>query len=106
MIKVVVTVPESHANVLRKAIGNAGGGEIGNYSYCSFSVKGVGRFRPDSGASPFLGKEGELESVFEERIEFNCSKKNLKQVIQAIRKVHPYEEPVIDIYRLISESSL
>ena len=98
--KVTVTVPSSHAGAVREAMGNAGAGRIGNYSHCSFTVKGIGRFRPEKGADPFIGKEGVLEEVEEEFIEVNCSKENLEAVVRAIRKAHPYEEPVIDIYPL------
>jgi hypothetical protein len=58
LVKVVVTVPELDADNLRKAIGDADGGKIGNYSHCSFSVKGVGRFLPVDGASPAIGQVG------------------------------------------------
>ena len=36
-VKIAVNVPESHADALREAIGKAGAGKIGNYSFCSFS---------------------------------------------------------------------
>lgn len=48
-VKIIVTVPETHADILREAISNAGGGKIGNYSNCSFSSKGIGRFKPEVG---------------------------------------------------------
>lgn len=53
--KVVVTVPENEADKLREAIGSAGGGKVGNYTHCSFSVKGTGRFLPVDGAKPAVG---------------------------------------------------
>lgn len=98
--KVVVTVPEGDANALREVIGNAGGGEIGNYTHCSFSVKGTGRFLPVDGASPAIGEVGKLEEVAEERIEVTCDEENLKAVVEAIRQHHSYEEPAIDLYKL------
>ena len=98
--KIVVTVPEDEADKLREAIGNAGGGKIGNYSHCSFSVKGIGRFLPMNGASPSIGHVGEPEAVIEERIEINCDGSTLQAVLTAIRQAHSYEEPVIDIYKL------
>ncbi|MGH7234463.1 MAG: hypothetical protein ACREF7_03410 [Candidatus Saccharimonadales bacterium] len=101
LVKVVVTVPEANANTLREAIGNADGGRIGNYTHCSFSVKGVGRFKPEDGAHPAIGEVGRLEEVAEERIEITCEEDKLGNVISAIRKAHPYEEPVIDIYPLL-----
>ena len=101
LLKVVVTVPESDADKLRGAIGNAGGGKIGNYTHCSFSVKGTGRFKPEDGAHPAIGKVGKLEQVAEERIEVTCEEDKLDNVIAAIHKVHPYEEPTIDVYPML-----
>lgn len=99
-LKIVVTVPETHADIVREAIGNAGGGKIGNYSHCSFSSKGIGRFKPEVGANPHVGSVGKPEDVSEERIEVTCDRKDLDSVIKAIKAVHPYEEVALDVYPL------
>ncbi len=99
-VKVVVFVPETHADILRKAIGDVGAGKIGNYSHCSFSVKGKGRFLPLGGAKPAIGIVGTSEEVDEERIEFVCDKENVEKVIVAMKNVHPYEEMAFDVYPL------
>ena len=97
-VTIVITAPETHADAVREAMGRAGAGKVGDYSYCSYSVKGIGRFMPNKGATPYLGKEGVLEEVVEERIETVCSRAVLEHVLEAIKKAHPYEETVIDIY--------
>ena len=97
-LKIVTYVPLTHADKVREAIGKAGGGKLGNYSFASFSSKGTGRFLPNAGAKPAIGKIGKLEEVEEERIEFVCDTKLKSTVIRAIKKAHPYEEPVIDIW--------
>ena len=99
-VKLVVFVPETHAEVVRQAMGKTGAGVIGNYSFCSFSVKGIGKFKPMKGAKPAIGTVGELESVREQRIEITCERNKLDKAIRAIKKVHPYEEIVIDVYPL------
>ncbi|PWB38339.1 MAG: hypothetical protein C3F02_04500 [Parcubacteria group bacterium] len=99
-VKIVVFVPESHTDIVREAIGKAGAGKIGNYTHCSFSSKGIGRFEPEHGAHPAIGEVGRLESVYEERIEFVCDRNLIKDVLTAIKKVHPYEEVALDIYPL------
>lgn len=101
-VKIVVFVPETHTDVVREAIGKAGGGNLGKYSFCSFSTRGTGRFRPDEGANPHIGSVGKFEEVVEERIETVCSRENLDAVIQAIKEVHPYEEVALDVYELIN----
>ncbi len=99
-VKIVVFVPETHTEIVREAMGKAGAGKIGNYSFCSFSSKGIGRFRPEQGASPHIGEVGEFEEVVEERIETICSREKLEDVIKAIKEVHPYEEVAFDIFPL------
>lgn len=105
-VKIVVFVPRSHADAVRQAMGEAGAGKIGSYSHCSYSVEGTGRYIPLAGANPTIGGVGEYEAVEEERIEAVCERKQAKEVLRAIRKVHPYEEVAIDIYPLIDEDAL
>lgn len=101
LVKVVVGVPEDHADKMRQVIGDANGGVMGNYTHCSFSIKGTGRFIPRKGANPAIGSIDTLEEVIEERIEFTCVKGVLETVIATIRDNHPYEEPSIDAYPLL-----
>ncbi len=98
--KLITFVPEAQADTVRKAMGDAGAGIIGNYSHCSFSSKGTGRFLPEYGANPVIGKVGTLEEVVEERIEVTCEQNKLQGIIQAMKAVHPYEEVAYDVYRL------
>lgn len=97
-VTIAITVPESHAAAVRDAMGKAGAGKVGTYDFCSFSVKGIGRFRPLKGSMPHVGKEMVIEEVVEERIEIVCERAILSQVAEAIKKAHPYEETVIDIF--------
>lgn len=99
-VKIVVFVPESHADIIRDAMTSAGAGRIGNYTSCSFSSRGIGRFKPEDGANPAIGQVGTLESVEEERIELLCSRDCLNNVIMEMKRVHPYEEVAYDIYLL------
>ncbi|MFL5297194.1 MAG: hypothetical protein ACJ798_12505 [Phenylobacterium sp.] len=96
--KLVVYVPETHADAVREAMGGAGAGRIGNYTHCTFTVRGTGRFRPEAGAKPAVGEVGGLEAVAEERIETVCEADVLRPVLDAIRQAHPYEEPATDVY--------
>jgi hypothetical protein len=99
-VKIVVFVPLSHTDIVREAAGKAGAGKIGNYTFCSFSSRGLGRFKPEDGANPAIGEVGKLEAVEEERIEIVCERSLVKTVVEAINKVHPYEEVALDIYPL------
>lgn len=96
--KIVVYVPETHGEMLRQALGEAGAGVIGKYSHCTFTLTGKSRFKPEPGSNPAEGKVGKLEEVVEERIETVCEGEKLNAVLAAIREVHPYEEPATDVY--------
>lgn len=100
LYKVVVFVPVEAADAVRKAIGETGGGKVGAYSHASFSSRGIGRFKPLESAKPAIGEIGKLEEVEEERIEFMCKAHCLDEVIVAIRNAHPYEEPVIEAWKV------
>ncbi|HEY4504448.1 MAG TPA: hypothetical protein VJI73_01615 [Candidatus Paceibacterota bacterium] len=100
-VKVVVFVPETHSDAVRKAVGDADAGKLGNYSHCSFSSKGQGRFLPLDGAAPSTGEVGTAELVDEERIEFACDKAILAEVVITMKRAHPYEEVAYDIYQLL-----
>jgi dinuclear metal center YbgI/SA1388 family protein len=98
--KVVVYVPRDGADRLREAMAGAGAGGIGHYTECSFNLDGTGTFRPVGGARPSIGKHGQLERVAETRVEMICPVSHTAGVLAAIRQVHPYEEPAIDVFDL------
>lgn len=102
LVKIVVFVPEEHADTVRQALGEAGAGKIGEYSFCSYSIKGVGRFVPGDKANPHIGSANKMQAVDEERIEVACEKEQAPKILAVIKQVHPYEEVVIDIYSMLS----
>lgn len=91
-VKLVVFVPLSHADAVRQALGEAGAGKIGDYDFCSFSSRGVGRFRGSKKANPAIGELEKYEAVEEERIEVTVPREILKDVIEKVKITHPYEE--------------
>jgi len=105
-VKITTTVPLENADALREALGKAGAGILGDYSFCSFTVIGTGRFKPSEAANPHIGEANKLETVEEEQISVNCDRAAAKQVVAALRAAHPYEEPLIDIVPLIDEEDL
>ncbi|MEK7158014.1 MAG: hypothetical protein AAB733_00360 [Patescibacteria group bacterium] len=99
-VKLVIFVPLSHADAVRTALDETGAGKIGNYDFCSFSSRGIGRFRGNQDAHPTVGTAGTMEAVEEERIEVLVPRAILRDVIKKVRAVHPYEEVAFDIYPL------
>ena len=103
-VKIFVTVPKENVEEVRNAVCNAGAGIIGEYSFCTSSTKSTGTFKPSDNANPYIGENNKLEFVNEEKLEFVCDVDKVKTVVTELRKVHPYEEPAIDIVPLIDEN--
>lgn len=104
--KITVFVPKENADDLRKVLGESGAGTLGEYSFCSFSINGTGRFKPSDNANPHIGEPGVIEAVEEERIEVVCDSSNAKQIVERMKSAHPYEEVAFDIVGLVDETDL
>lgn len=102
MFKLCVYIPESHLETVKQALFAAGAGRIGDYDSCSWQVLGTGQFRPLDGSQPFIGQQGRVEQVPEYRVETVCADEVVDDVLAAMRRVHPYEEPAFDLWRLDS----
>lgn len=103
LYKVVVFIPTEKIKQIRLAMASAGAGQIGDYSCCSFSVKGEGTFLAGTTSSPYIGSKGVFEKFREERLEMIVGDINLGNVITAMKKHHPYDEVAYDVYPLANE---
>ncbi len=103
--KLVVFVPVKVVAKVSNAVFAAGAGIIGNYSHCGFTAEGKGNFLPLEGARPTIGKKGKVEKVPEIRFETVVPAEKLGEVIAAMKKVHPYERPAFDCYKLYDSQS-
>ena len=102
-MKLAVFTPKESTELVRTALAIAGAGQIGDYTDCSFTSEGEGRFKPSDLADPFIGQANELAIVKEDKVEviFPASLKN--KVLKALLTNHPYEEPAYDILLLESK---
>lgn len=101
--KLEIFIPETHFLLLQKALQEVDAGHLGNYDSCLSCSEVVGFWRPLNGAKPYLGKENEISQEKELKVEVCVSIKNLEKTLKAIRVVHPYEEPVINVIPLLNE---
>jgi dinuclear metal center YbgI/SA1388 family protein len=101
--KLVTYVPVDHFEAVRDSLYMVGCGHIGNYDCCGFSVAGIGNFRGLQGASPFLGKVGEMEEAEEIRLETVLVAGMEEVVISTLKEAHPYEEVAYDLYPVEQE---
>lgn len=105
-VKISIHVPVKNGDEVRATLHSSGAGVMGNYTHCSFSYKGIGRFMPGANSSPHIGEANKLEAVEEEVIEVVCESGMVKNVLKSVREVHPYEEVPFEIIQLIDESEL
>ena len=100
LVKLVTFVPRLHSYAVREALFAAGAGQIGNYDSCSFNVEGLGTFKANNEAKPYVGNINELHTESEIKIEVILPDYLKYKVISALLKTHPYEEPAYDIIPL------
>ncbi len=104
--KLVTFVPGAAVDAVLAAVAAAGAARIGSYSHCSFRVEGIGTFLPGPGATPASGRPGELAREPEVRLECLVPPAAEAEVIRALLRVHPYEEPAWDLFERRGEARL
>ena len=65
MYKLIVFIPETHTEQVKTALFAAGAGRQGDYDCCAWQTLGQGQFRPLDGSKPFIGQQGDIETVAE-----------------------------------------
>ena len=99
-VKLEIFVPQEYALKIRDQLAKIGVGKIGDYDHCVAIYQVQGYFRPLPGANPFEGEIGKIKETEEAKVEVNCRRELVNEAIQIIRKVHPYEEPLVNIIPL------
>ena len=93
-------VPTKSKEDVLAALHEAGAGSIGDYSHCSFSVLGSGRFIPNSQSSPTIGEQNVLTELEETRLNVVVPKHLKNKVLNALEKTHPYEAIAYELVAL------
>jgi dinuclear metal center YbgI/SA1388 family protein len=100
MDKLVVYVPVGETQAMIDALAAAGAGRVGDYDRAAWTSTGEETFRPLDGASPTIGKVGEIERVASDRVEMVLPRHRRRAVIEAMRAAHSFEEPAFDLYEM------
>lgn len=98
--KMEIFVPETHLPAIQKALQEVDAGHIGNYDSCMSVSAVTGYWRPLEGCDPYIGDVGEISCEPEVKVEVTVYTEAVNQTIAAVKKVHPYEEPVINVIPL------
>ena len=100
LLKLEIFIPESHFHELQKALQKADAGHIGNYDSCLTYSRVTGTWRPLKGSNPFIGTENAISEEEELKVEVRIKHENLGSTLREIKRIHLYEELVINIIPL------
>lgn len=98
--KLEIFIPATHLAALRGTLRNMDAGHIGNYDSCLSYSEVISSWRPLTGANPYIGQENILSEEPELKVEAVCRIEEVPATLAAIRHIHPYEEPVINVIPL------
>ena len=98
--KLEIFIPPSHLARLQEALRRVDAGHIGNYDCCMSYSPVTGCWRPLEGTRPYLGQAGEISAEPELKAEVTCLTRRVDETVAAVKSVHPYEEPVINVIPL------
>ena len=106
MYKLNFYVPESHLEIVKQALFEKGAGRYEGYDQWCGQILGEGQFRPLDNSQPFIGQNGTLEKVAEYKVEMICPDAEVKEILQTLVQVHPYEQPAYDLSKIITLKNL
>lgn len=102
-VKLEIYIPEEYVVKLRDELNKINVCTVGNYDNVLSLTNVRGYWRPLEGADPFEGEVGKICEGHECKMEIRCKSEYVKEALKLIRKIHPYEEPVINVLPIIDE---
>jgi hypothetical protein len=102
-VKIEVYLPEENLETMRLALSEVQAGIVGNYDNVFATTQVTGHWRPLEGAKPYQGEIGNMKTAPEIKLEINCKLEFVSAALRAIRKTHPYEEPLIRVILIIND---
>ncbi|MBQ7155050.1 MAG: divalent cation tolerance protein CutA [Synergistaceae bacterium] len=99
--KLEIFIPESHLEILQDVLRKCDAGHIGKYDSCLSYSRVTGTWRPLEGTHPYSGEIGSVSTEEELKVEVTCRMDDVDRIISAVKNIHPYEEPVINVLPLL-----
>ena len=97
LMKITSYVPNDYLDLVLNSLYKAGAGEIGNYSECSFSTRGEGRYLGSKESNPKFGNKEEPTKIPEIFISLVFPSHKKKKIIENLINSHPYESVAYEI---------
>ena len=101
MYKLTVFIPDDALEAVKSALFAAGAGKMGAYEQCCWQIQGTGQFMPLAGSAPHIGKQDNLTTVTEWRVEMVVDDAFIAASVAALKKAHPYETPAYDVIKVL-----
>lgn len=103
MYKITYMVDAHHLEKTKESIFKAGAGHMGSYKYCCTVTEVIGQFQPTADSNPSLGEVDKLIEVKEYCVNTFCEKSKLADVINALKKAHPFEVLPLEVTELVTD---
>lgn len=101
-VKIEVFILEEYIEILRDELNRNGACKTGKYDHCLSYSSVNGYWRPLDDASPFNGEIGQICEGQECKIEIKCKQDLVKDALEVINEIHPYETPMIYIIPILN----
>lgn len=99
--KIETYIPADAESAIIAALNGVGALHEGPYDHVYASSEVQGHWRPLAGANPTIGEIGAVSAEPELKIEFRVREEKLSVAMATLRKTHPYETPVINVFPLV-----
>lgn len=98
--KIEIYVPKEFIIPLREGLNKVNACKVGDYDNVMSITDVRGYWRPLESATPFNGDKNEINEGTECKIEIRCKREYVKDALDIIKEIHPYEEPLVNIIPL------
>lgn len=102
-VKIEIFIPEEYVIKIREELNKINAITIGNYDNVLSLSNVRGYWRPLKNADPFEGEIDKICEGHECKVELRCKSNKVREALKVIRKIHPYEEPVINVLPILNE---
>ncbi|AKR35638.1 MAG TPA: cytochrome C biogenesis protein [Bacillus sp. (in: Bacteria)] len=102
-VKIEVFIPEEYIETLRDELNKIGACKTGEYDHCLSYSSVKGYWRPLDEASPLNGEIGRICEGQECKVEIKCKRELVKDALEVINDIHPYETPMIYIIPILND---
>jgi len=100
--KIEVLLPKEFIEPILSAASDLGACKVGDYDHVATFYEIEGCWKPGTESNPVTGVKNEINYGKEYKLEFRCEDSMVKEVLSEIKRIHPYEEVLINVIELVN----